>query len=105
MELEALLLGIEPIVALGVGIGALLIAPVIGSFANPEIGKSVSDSGRSLTKNGIKLGFEALDKVQTTFAEASESFNDLFAEAKSEVEAKRNGAQLPREVEIVEDHA
>lgn len=30
MELEALLLGLEPFTALAVGVGALILAPVIG---------------------------------------------------------------------------
>ncbi|MDB9395704.1 hypothetical protein PN479_09925 [Microcystis aeruginosa CS-573] len=42
MDLEALLLGIEPVAALGVGAAALALAPLIGALGNPEVGKSLA---------------------------------------------------------------
>ena len=79
------LLGIEPVFALGVGLAALAIAPVIGALGNPDAGETVAQTGRDMTKHGIKLGIEAVDTVQTHLAEAGESWNDLIAEAQSEI--------------------
>ncbi|MCA2552481.1 MAG: DUF5132 domain-containing protein [Microcystis sp. M04BS1] len=79
------LLGIEPIFALGVGLAALAIAPAIGALSNSETGEKVAETGRDMTKQGIKWGAEAADTVQTYLAEASESWNDLVAEAQAEI--------------------
>lgn len=79
------LLGIEPVVALGVGLGALAIAPVISVLSNTETGQKVADTGRDLTKQGLKWGIETADNVQSYFAEASESWNDMVAEAQAEI--------------------
>lgn len=104
MDLEALLLGVEPVAAISVGIAALVLAPVIGALGNPEVGKSLANSGRDLTKSGIKWGLEAFEKVQETVAEAGESWNDLVAEAQAEVKNAKNSAKsdAPTEIEIVE---
>lgn len=104
MDLEALLLGIEPVAALGVGAAALALAPLIGALGNPEVGKSLADSGRDLTKNGIKWGLETFEKVQETLAEASESWNDLVAEAEAEIRTAKTStkSEPPTEVEIAE---
>jgi hypothetical protein len=104
MDLEALLLGVEPVAAIGVGIAALVLAPVIGALGNPEVGKSLANSGRDLTKSGIKWGLETFEKVQETVAEAGESWNDLVAEAQAEVKNAKNSAKpdAPTEIEIVE---
>lgn len=80
-----LLLGIEPIVAVSVGLAALAIAPAIGALGNTEAGQKVAETGRNLTKQGIKWGMEAVDTVQANLAEAGESWNDLIAEAQSEI--------------------
>ena len=101
MEWEALLLGLEPAAALGVGIAALVLAPVIGAVANPEFSKSLGESGRNLTKNGVKFGMEAYDSFQNSFAEVTESWNDLVAEAKAERETSRNAKQPSSKIEIV----
>jgi hypothetical protein len=104
MDLEALLLGIEPVAALGVGAAALALAPLIGALGNPEVGKSLAESGRDLTKSGIKWGLETFEKVQETVAEASESWNVLVAEAEAEIRTAKSSAkpEAPTEVEIAE---
>lgn len=103
MELEALLLGLEPIVALGIGIAAIALTPLIGSIINPELGQNLSDSGKNLAKQGIRVGMETYDKIQSGVAEAAESWNDLVAEAQAELELSRNTRQPPRQVEIVQE--
>ncbi|ACK68689.1 conserved hypothetical protein [Gloeothece citriformis PCC 7424] len=95
MDLEALLLGLEPAVALGVGIAALAVAPVIGALGNTEIGKNLSDSGRTLAKHGIKSGMETFEKIQETVAEVGESWNDIVAEAQQERKSARNSQKNP----------
>jgi NaMN:DMB phosphoribosyltransferase len=101
MEWEALLLGLEPVAALTVGIAALVLAPVIGTVAHPEFNKSLGESGRNLAKNSVKLGLETYDSFQSSFAEATESWNALVAEAKAERETSRNAKQPPAHLEIV----
>ena len=108
LELEALLLGLEPITALGIGIGALVLTPAIGAVgsvvgADSAMGSSLTESSRSLAKTGLVWVFDAFDKTQTFFAEAGESFQDLVAEAKTDLNtAKSKAAQNspPHPVEI-----
>lgn len=104
MDLEALLLGLEPAVALGVGLAALAVAPVVGALGNTEIGKSLSESGRSLAKHGIKSGMETFEKIQETVAEVGESWNDMVAEAQQERKVERNSQNSaePQNISISE---
>lgn len=103
-ELETLLLGLEPITALTIGVGALLLAPAIGAV-NSLTGNSISDSSRSAAKTGLIWVFEAFDHTQGAVAEAGESLQDLIAEAKSDRASQtkpKNGAmETPREVSII----
>lgn len=100
-ELEALLLGLEPMTAAVIGVGALAIAPIVGAV-DAATGHNLSDSARSTAKTGLVWAFEAFDKVQASAAEASESFQDLIAEAKSDIRSSKNGKGevAPREVTI-----
>jgi hypothetical protein len=102
MEFEALLLGAEPIVAFGAELGALALGSALVSLGNSEAGKPLVQSGRDLTKHGLKWGMEAFGKVQETVAEAGESWNDIVAEARSEIKETKASAEAvaPREVEI-----
>lgn len=109
MELEALLLGLEPLTALGIGVGSLVLAPVVGVVgsamgSNSELGNSLSESSRSLAKTGVGWALDTYDKTQTFFAETGESFQDLVAEAKNDMkntkstQAEQNSS--PHQVEI-----
>ncbi len=100
-ELEALLLGLEPVTALTIGVGALLVAPVVGAI-DSMTGGTASEGTRNIAKTGLVWAFEAFDKVQHTVAETSESVQDLIAEAKSEMHESKNGSEdtAPREVTI-----
>lgn len=104
-ELEALLLGLEPITALTIGVAALVLGPVIGAV-NSLTGNSLSESSRSVAKTGLSWAFEAFDHTQSTIAEAGESLQDLIAEAKSDQadQAKTKNVSVeksPREVAII----
>lgn len=124
--IESLLFGIEPLTALVVGIGAILLAPAIGAVSstigkqeeesaaesteNPvtETFNSAGDTAKGFAKDAMVWGMDVVENIQTTFAEASESFQDFVAEAKAEYETKKAERQTadtttqPRAVEIVE---
>ncbi|KGF73227.1 hypothetical protein DO97_01660 [Neosynechococcus sphagnicola sy1] len=115
-ELEALLLGIEPLTALAVGVGALALAPLVGvvgswveqSSLAPNIEESVSsvkESARDAAKNGLIFVFDAFDKTQGFFAEVGESFQDLIAEAKSDLAASKYDSEESslRQISIVSE--
>jgi len=100
-ELEALLLGLEPMTAAAIGVGALCIAPVVGAI-DSMTGHQLGETSKNVAKTGLIWSFEAFDKVQSTIAEANESFQDLVAEAKAERTSSKNGSAevVPREVTV-----
>lgn len=107
MELQALLLGLEPMTALVIGVGALVLAPAIATVgtltANSNTGDSIAESGRSVAKAGLVFGLDVLDKTQTFLAETAESFQDLLAEAKTDqaiAKAKAAENSFPHEVTL-----
>jgi hypothetical protein len=101
LELEALLFGIEPVTAAVVGIGALVLAPVIGAI-DSATGQNLSEGTRNAAKTALVWGIQAFEKAQSSAAEAGESFQDLFAEAKAEAISTKNGSaeSAPREVAL-----
>lgn len=109
MEFEALFLGIEPLTALAVGLGAVVLAPVVSAVGKAvgqeDLGAPLAETARENTKKVIVWGLEAFDNAHVAFAEAEESFRDLVADAKAEHAAKRTESEsvTPREVEIVSE--
>jgi Protein of unknown function (DUF5132) len=103
MEFEALFLGLEPIAALAIGVGALAIAPVVTAI-DAATGNAMTESARSATKKGLVWALETIDKTQSAAAEVSETFQDLVAEAKAEIatekSARNSKEEAPREVTI-----
>ncbi len=107
MEFEALLLGLEPLAALAIGIGALALAPVVTTvgkaMGHDNLGEPLAESAKEHTKKAMVWSLDAVENIQSSFAEAEESFRDLVADAQAERTAKKaqtNYAE-PREVEIV----
>ncbi len=109
MEFEALFLGLEPLTALAVGIGAFALAPVVNTLGKAmgqeNLGEPLAESAKEHTKKAIAWGLEAFDNAQSSFAEAEESFRDLVADAQAEriknkVQTENNH---PHEVEIVSE--
>ncbi|MCU0533373.1 MAG: DUF5132 domain-containing protein [Hydrococcus sp. Prado102] len=100
-ELEALLLGLEPMTAAAIGVGALLLAPAVGAI-DSMTGNQLTETSRNAAKTGLIWAFEAFDKVQSSVAETSESFQDLVAEAKADRKSSKNGSAevAPREVTV-----
>lgn len=120
---ESFLFGIEPLTALAIGAGAVLLAPVIGaassamnqSAESAETSNPVSqavdtagDTARDWVKGAMVWGLEVVEGVQTSAAEVGESFQDFVAEAKADYEAKKaeklatEASTRPHVVEIVE---
>ncbi len=103
------LLGIEPLTVFAIGLGAVVLAPVVSAVGTAvgqeNLGESFSESARELTKNTLVFGFEAWENAQTAFAEAEESFRDLVADAKAERLAKQTTPETvePRDIEIVSE--
>jgi hypothetical protein len=112
LELEALILSIEPVAALAVGVGAVLLAPLadaLGETAKNDdrlnnLGNSLADSARETSKNVMVWGIEMMEGAQSAFAEVQESFNDLVAEAQAEHQVKKQqphqNSEAPRPIDI-----
>jgi hypothetical protein len=90
--------------ALAFGAGAVMGA------AGSVLGKgetNADDPVRAAMKQGLAWSMEAIDSAQGAIAEASESFNDLMAEARMEVNKSKQSAatqtQPPNPVEIDAD--
>jgi len=109
MEFEALFFGIEPLTVLAVGIGAVVLAPVVdvvGKATGQEnLAEPLAEAAKENTKKVLVWGIEAFEHAQTVFAEAEESFRDLVADAKAEYAAKKTEVEpvKSREVEIVSE--
>jgi hypothetical protein len=90
--------------ALAFGAGAIMGA------AGTVLGKDENDADdpvRTAMKQGLAWSMEAMDNAQGAIAEASESFNDLMAEARFEANKSKQTAattsQPPNQVEIEAD--
>ena len=108
MEFEALLLGLEPLTALAIGIGALALAPVVTTvgkaMGQENLGEPLAETAREQTKKAMVWGLEAFENAQSSFAEAEESFRDLVADAQAERTVNKvHDRAEPREVEIVSE--
>ena len=109
MEFEALFLGIEPLTALAVGLGAVVLAPMVSAVGKAvgqeDLGAPLTEMARESTKKAIVWGLEAFENAQGAFAETEESFRDLVADAKAERAVKRSESEpvTPRQVEIVSE--
>lgn len=109
MEFGELLLGIEPMTALVVGVGTLVLAPVVSAVVGSAMGvantgESISESARELTKKGLVLGFEAVENLQTAYARTEQAVRDVWVDAMIEHMAKKSKSEKvePRRIEIVE---
>ena len=78
------------------GIGAAILAPILIPV--------MTQVGKPLTKAAIKQGILAYEKGKEFFAEATEVFEDLVAEAKSELAQDQKESQTqsePNQPEII----
>ena len=91
---------LELLVAFGIGAGLMALAPAVSAVTgNNGLSQSMKDTGRDLTKRGLKVGVVVADKVSAAtksvvnnVAEMGESFNDLVAEARAELSSDQASA-------------
>ena len=90
---ESSVFELETVLAFGVGAGLVALAPMVRRFGNPQLGDSMNHVGRSMAKGGIKMGVTVAGAAGTAArtvarhaAEAVESFGDLVAEARTELD-------------------
>lgn len=95
------MLELETLLAFGIGAGLVALAPVVAAIAGKEskISKGVTQTGRNLTKQGVKVGLVVADKtgaavrgISHGLSEVGESFQDIFAEARADL-AKNQDAK------------
>ena len=88
------MLELETLLAFGIGAGLVALAPAVAAIAGKEskITKGLSQTGRNLTKQGLKVGLVVADKagaavrgISHGFSEVGESFHDIFAEARADL--------------------
>jgi hypothetical protein len=104
---------LEVLVAFGIGAGLMALAPAVAVVTGGnKLSRSMADTGRDLTKRGLKVGVIVIDKVSeaTTsvvhnVSELGESFNDLVAEARADLVQDRanssnNGAVVEKVTEV-----
>jgi hypothetical protein len=96
----------ETLLAFGVGASLVALAPLVRKYGNQQVGDSMSSTGRSLAKRGIKMGVAvagvastAAQSVARGAAEAAESFTDLVAEARAEMNATASTSNDPEAAE------
>lgn len=86
---------LETLIAMGIGAALVAVAPVVASVTGRDhkLATSISAAGRNLTKTGMKLGIRLADassglfsKIGHGLSEAGESFTDLMAEARADLE-------------------
>ena len=86
---------LETLIAMGVGAALVAVAPLAAAITGREsrLATSLSNAGRTITKQGLKVGICLADasanlasKVGHGLSEAGESFTDLVAEARADLE-------------------
>ena len=93
---QILMFELEMLVAFGIGAGLMALAPAVSAVTGgSKLSRNMSETGRDLTKRGLKLGVVVADKVAEAsksvahnVAEFGESFNDLVAEARADLDRK-----------------
>lgn len=88
------MLELETLLAFGIGAGLVALAPVVAAVAGREskLTKGVTQTGRTLTKQGLKVGLVVADKageavrgISHGLSEVGESFSDIIAEARADM--------------------
>lgn len=95
--------GFDGVEAGPVGIAAAIGAAILAPIVIPVL----TQVGKPLTKAAIKQGILTYEKGKEFFAEATEVFEDLVAEAKSELaQDQKNGQSQsePNQPEIIVVH-
>ena len=94
------MLELETLLAFGIGAGLVALAPAVAAIAGKEskLSKGFSQTGRQLTKQGVKVGLVVADKagaavrgISHGLSEVGESFQDIFAEARADLAQANEG--------------
>ncbi len=87
---------LETVLAFGVGASLVALAPMVKRMGNHQLSDSMSSVGKSMAKNGIKVGVtvagvagRAARHLAKNPPEAAENIFDLVAEAESERQETR----------------
>jgi hypothetical protein len=89
------MLELETLLAFGIGAGLVALAPLVAAVTGKEskITGAVTSTGRTITKQGLKIGIVVADKTSGAvkglgrgLAEVGETFTDLLAEAKADLD-------------------
>ena len=104
---------LEVLAAFGIGAGLMALAPAVAAVTGGnKLSRGMADTGRDLTKRGLKVGVILIDKVSeatTSFvhnvSELGEGFNDLVAEARADLAQDRanssnNGTAVEKVTEV-----
>ena len=95
------MLELETLFAFGLGAGLMALAPVVAVVAGKDskITGAIAGTGRSITKQGLKIGLVVADKtsgvvkgISHSLAEVGESFSDVLAEARADLAQSRSSA-------------
>ena len=93
------MLELETLLAFGIGAGLVALAPALKAVLGKEnsLAAAVGSTGRNLTKSSLKVGLVVVDKatsaakvVGSGLAEVGESFGDIIAEAKTELNQSKS---------------
>lgn len=85
---------LETLAAFALGAGLMALVPALSAVAGKDskLTTAVSNTGRSITKQSLKVGLVVADKtsgvvksVSRSLAEVGESFSDVMAEAKADL--------------------
>lgn len=111
--LDKAMFELEMLVAFGIGAGLMALAPAVSAVTGgSKLSRSMAETGRDLTKRGLKVGVVVADKVSEVthsmvhnVSEIGESFNDLVAEARADLVQERaaassNGAAIKTVTEV-----
>ncbi len=91
---------LEVLAAFGIGAGLMALAPAVAAVTGGnKLSRGMADTGRDLTKRGLKVGVILIDKVSeaTTsivhnVSEFGENLNDLLAEARADLAQDRSNS-------------
>lgn len=99
------MLELETLAAFFIGAGLMALVPALSAVAGKDnkITTAVASTGRTITKQGMKVGLVVVDKtsgvvksVGRGLSEVGESFSDVLAEAKDDL---AQGKNAPAEAE------
>ena len=90
---------LETLLAFGIGASLVALAPVAAAVLGKENGLAVAvgSTGKTLTKGSLKVGLFVADQtasaakaVASGLAEVGETFGDILAEAKTELDQSKS---------------